>query len=150
MKKNVDVTTINFLDAINSLLNKSASFFKKIGECELKFKAKPWITFGFQKSFSVKNKLLKKFIRKKDPQRKAEFHEKYKTYINLLSILMKKSNQIYHTKYFEGDWKIIRNTLEGIKTIISINNATTTIPHSIEFNNRTITDPIAMSNVRNN
>ena len=40
-------------------------------------------------------------------------------------------------------WKII-------KTIILIKNITTTIPHSIEFNNRTITDPTAMSSVFNN
>ena len=36
------------------------------------------------------------------------------------------------------------------KTVISIKNITTTVPHSIEFNNRTITDPAAMSNVFNN
>ena len=34
--------------------------------------------FGIQKSMSVKNKLLKKFINNKDPQIKAECHEKYK------------------------------------------------------------------------
>ena len=44
-------------------------------------------------------------------------------------------------------WK---NTWKGIKTIISIKNITTTITQSIEFNNRTIEDPTAMSNVFNN
>ena len=38
----------------------------------------------------------------------------------------------------------------GIKTIVSIKNITTTIPHTIEFNNKTITDPTDMSNVFNN
>ena len=33
----------------------------------------------------MKNKLLKKFINKKDPQVKAECHEKFKKYRNLLS-----------------------------------------------------------------
>ena len=37
-----------------------------------------------------------------------------------------------------------------MKTIIPIKNITTTMPHSIEFNNRTIADPTAMSNVFNN
>ena len=32
---------------------------KKISKYKLKFKAKPWITFGIQKSISI-NKLLKK------------------------------------------------------------------------------------------
>ena len=44
----------------------------------------------------------------------------------------------------------MKNTWKGIKTIISIKNITTTIPHSFGFNNRTITDPTAMSNVFNN
>ena len=55
---------------------------------------------------------------------------------------------IYYTKYFESNWNN-RNTWKRIKTIISIKNITTTIPHSIEFNNRTITDPTTMSNVFN-
>ena len=92
----------------------------------------------------IKNKLLKKFINKKDPQIKAVFREQYKTYSSLFSTLMKQSKQIYHTKYFEN------NTWKGIKTIISIKNITTTVPHSTEINNRTITDPTAMSNVFNN
>ena len=134
---------------MNSLLNKYAPF-KRISKYKLKFKTKPWITFGIQKSISIKDKLLKKFINKRDPQIKAECHEKYKTYRDLLSTLLKECKQMYYTKYFESNWNNIRNTWKGIKTIISIKNITTTIPHSIEFNNRTITDPTAMSNVFNN
>ena len=54
MKKNVDLTTINFLNAMNSLLDKYAPF-KKICKYKLKFKTKPRITFGIQKSISIKN-----------------------------------------------------------------------------------------------
>ena len=57
-EKNVDLSTNNFLNAMNSLLNKDAPF-KKISKYKLKFKTKPWITFGIQKSISI-NKLLKK------------------------------------------------------------------------------------------
>ena len=63
---------------------------------------------------------------------------------------MKQSKQIYYTKYFKNNWNNIKNTWKRIKTIISIKNVTTTVPHSIEFNNRTVTDPTAMSNVFNN
>ena len=62
-EKSVDLSTNNFLNAMNSLLNKYAPF-KKISKYKLKFKTKPWITFGIQKSISVKNKLLKKFIKR--------------------------------------------------------------------------------------
>ena len=147
-EKNVDLSTNNFLNAMSSLLDKYAPF-KKVSKYKLKFKTKPWIIFGIQTSISVKNKILKKFINKKDLQMKADCHEKYKKYRNLLSTLMKESKQIYYAKYFESNWNNIRNTWKGIKTIISIKNIITSIPHSIEFNNRTITDP-TMSNVFNN
>ena len=103
-----------------------------------------------QKSISLKNKLLKRFINKKDPQIKAEFYEKRTKYRNLLSTLLKESAQIYYIKYLESNWNYIRNTWKGIKTIISIKIISITIPHSIEFKNRTITDPTVMSNVFNN
>ena len=40
--------------------------------------------------------------------------------------------------------------LANIKSIISIKRITTTVPHSIKFNNRTITDPTVMSKFFNN
>ena len=67
---------------------------KKINKYMLKFKSKPWITLGLQKSKSVKNKLLTNFINKKDPILKEEFHTNYKKYRNLLSTLMKRINRL--------------------------------------------------------
>ena len=90
-------------------MNKYAPL-KRVNKYKLRFKNKPWITSGIQKSIYIKNKLLKKFINKKDPQTKAIFHEQYKTYRNLLSTLMKQSNQIYCTKFFENNWNNIKNT----------------------------------------
>ena len=58
---------------------------------------------------------------------------------------MKQSKQICYKKYFENNWNNIKNTLKGIKTIISIENIATTITNLINFNNRTITDPTAIS-----
>ena len=63
---------------------------------------------------------------------------------------MTESKQIYYTKCFESNWYNVKNTWKRIKTIISIKNITTTISHSIEFNNRTITDATAMSITFNN
>ena len=108
------------------------------------------ITIGILKSISVKSKLLKKFINKKNAQIKAEIHEKCKTHRNPPSLLTKESKQKYYTKYFESDFNNIRNTWKEVKTVISFKNITTTIPHSIEFNKKTITNPTIMSNFSNN
>ena len=44
------------------LLDNNAPF-QRISKYKLKFKSKPWITLGLQKSVSVKNKLLTNFIK---------------------------------------------------------------------------------------
>ena len=87
----------------------------KINKCKLKFKLRPWITLGLQKSISVKSKLLTNFINEKDSILKEEFHTNYKKHKNLLSTLMKKSKQAYYDKYFDRNWNNIKNTWKGIK-----------------------------------
>ena len=96
------------------------ALFKRVNKYKMKFKSKPWITLGLQKSISVGNKLLKNFITKKGPILKEEFHTNYKKYRNLLSTLMKKSKQIYYDKYFERNWNNIKKTWKEIKSLISL------------------------------
>ena len=65
------------LDKINKLLD-TYTALKIINKYKLKFKSKPWITLGLQKSISVKNKVPTNFINKKDTILKEELHAKYK------------------------------------------------------------------------
>ena len=58
MKKMFNLATNNFLDTINSILSKYAPF-KKVNKYKLRFKNKPWITSGTQKSIYINKKLLK-------------------------------------------------------------------------------------------
>ena len=69
---NADNSTRMYLDKINMLLDTYAPL-KRTNKYKMKFKSKPWITLGLQKSISVKNKLLKNFINKKDPVQKRNF-----------------------------------------------------------------------------
>ena len=64
---------------------------RKVNKYKLKFKTKPWITPALQKSISIKNNLLKKFITAKDPQVKESYHKEYKDYRNMLSTIFKQS-----------------------------------------------------------
>ena len=52
----IDELNVGNLDKINMLLDTYATL-KRINKYELKFKSKPWITLGLQKSISIKNKL---------------------------------------------------------------------------------------------
>ena len=98
-----------YLDKINMSLDTYAPL-RRINKYKLKFKSKPWINSGLQKSISVKNILFTNYIDKRDPILKEEFHTKYKIYRNLLSTLMKKSKQAHYDKYFERNWNNIKNT----------------------------------------
>ena len=58
---------------------------KRINKYKLKFKSKPWITLGLEKSISKNQNQYKKEITykfQKDPVLKEEFHTKYKKYRN--------------------------------------------------------------------
>ena len=144
---NADNSTKIYLDKINMLLDTYAP----LNKCKLKFKSKPWITLGLQKSISVKNKLLTNFINKKDPILKEEFPTNYKKYRNLLSTLMKKSKQAYYDKYFERNWNNIKNTWKGIKSLISLKSLSSSVPAILPLDNGdTITNPYDIANTFNN
>ena len=54
---NVDNSTQTYLENINILFDTYAPL-KRIDKYKLRFKSKPWITLGLQKSISLKSKLL--------------------------------------------------------------------------------------------
>ena len=149
-KLNAENSTKMYLDAINMLLDTCAPL-KRINKYKLKFKSKPWITLGLQKSISVKNILFVNFINKKDPILKEEFHTNYKKYRNLLSTLMKRSKQAYFDKYFEVDWNNIKNTWKGIKSLITLKSVASNVPTVLSLDNGdTITNPYDIANAFNN
>ena len=74
---NADNLTRMHLHKVNVLLDSYAPP-KRVNKYKMKFKSKPWITFGLQKSIFIKNELLKNFINKRDPILKEEFHTNYK------------------------------------------------------------------------
>ena len=73
----VDYLYKTFIEKFYSLLKTCASL-KKISKNKLKFKDKPWIKSGLQKSISIKSHYFLKFIIFKDPTKKNEGHKSYK------------------------------------------------------------------------
>ena len=84
----VDQSFVSFLAKYKSILNLYATL-KKSSKQKTKFRNKSWLTRGLQKSISIKNHLLTKYIKLKDVTLKNEAQIKYKQYRNLLSTLMK-------------------------------------------------------------
>ena len=61
---------------------------------------------------------------------------------------MKRSKQNYYKNYFESNLPNSKNTWKGIKSIITMRNAISTVPHSHDEN--TTTNPCEIANILNN
>ena len=134
---------------MNSILDAHVPL-KKVNKYKLKFKTKPWTTPILQKSISIKNNFLKKFITAKDAQIKERYHKEYTDYRNLLSIILKQSKTNYYKHYFESNWDSIKNTWKGIKSIITIKEISAGIFQSLSVDTATISNPMAISGIFNN
>ena len=145
----VDKSFDTFSSNLNLLLDKHGPY-KKISKYKLKLKRKPWISKGIKVSIDVKNKLLSKYIKAKDPIAKSLFQQKYKIHRNMLSTLMKRSKTNYFTNFFNENINNIKNTWKGIKNLISNSKSNFFVPHTINSNNNTLTDPKSISNAFNN
>ena len=153
-KKNIDFSFECFLKKFNLILDKYLPL-KKLTKQKLKFKTKPWITPGLQKSISVKNKFLTKFIKMKEPTLKNEkptlkAHTKYKLYRNMLATLLKRSKHTYFSSFFQNHVNDLKNTWKGIKRIISLKDSRSTVPSSIIEDNISLTNPKNIADAFNN
>ena len=136
----------SFLNNINSILDVHAPL-KKVNEYKLKSKTKPWIAPVLQKSISIKNNLLKKFITAKDPQVKERYHKEYKNYRNMLSTILKQSKTNYYNHYFATNCNSIKNTWKGLKSTLNIKNISAEIPKTLTVNGTTISNLIEISSI---
>ena len=115
----------------------------------MKFKTKPWITPGLQKSISVKNKLLTKFIKLKEPTLKNEAHTKYKLHRYMLATLLKRSKHTYFSSFFQNHVNNLKKTWNGIIRI-SLKDSRSTVPSTIIEDNISLTNPKDIADAFNN
>ena len=71
-------------------------------------------------SIKDKNRLYRKAIRAKDPERITNLCNKFKLYGNKLDKILKPSNSMYYQKYFETNKLNLRKTWERIIQVINI------------------------------
>ena len=127
---NVDQSFVSFLAKFNSILGLYAPL-KKISKQKLKFRNKPWITLGLQKSISIKNHLLAKYIKLKDVTLKNEAQIKYKQYRNLLSTLMKETEKSCFINYSQNNLNDLKSTWKGIKNLMSLKELPNVAPSNV-------------------
>ena len=88
----------NVFESMSNIIDKHAPL-KKLSKYKLKFKTKPWIFTALQKYISIKNKLFRDFIDKKDLTQKTELQIECKSYRK--TTLVKNSKRTIATSFLK-------------------------------------------------
>ena len=103
-----------------------------------------------QNSSKKKNNIYSKLVKRKSQKIKELYHNKYKTYSNLLSTLLNKAKEKQSTKFFNENIKYIKNTWIGIESLVSTKHKNNDTPSIFRNDEKYINDPIAIANTFNN
>ena len=128
-----------FNKKINEILDKHAPF-KKLSIQDEKLSKKPWITTGILNSIKNKNRLYRKVIRAKDPERIRNLRNKFKLYRNKLDKILKASKSMHYQKYFETNKLNLCKTWEGIREVINIRKKKGQTINTLNSDNRIINE----------
>ena len=72
-------------------------------------------------------------------------HNNYKSYINFLSTLLKRTKEKYFTNFFNENIKDIKKTWKGIKTLVSMKQKNNDTPSLITKDEKCINDPVSIN-----
>ena len=62
----------------------------------------------------------------------------------MLSTLLKRSEHSYFSKFFQSNWNNIKNAWKGIKSLITLKDISTSVPRTLRYNNKTVTNPVEL------
>ena len=68
----------------------------------------------------------------------------------MLSTLLKISKRSYFSKLFESNSNIIKNTCKEINSFMTLEDISTSVPSTLNHNNKTVTNPVEIVNILNN
>ena len=113
---------------------------------QMKENSKPRITNGIRNSIIRRDRLLRKFIDCKTTERKKDLHLEYKSLRNEIVSRIRTCKKEHYQNYFAENFKDIRKTWKGIKSIINIHNITKGQPSSMIIDKELQTNPINIAN----
>ena len=144
-KKDANLSMNNFLGKFNKLLDKHMPL-RKVTNREFKQKFKPWISSGILAKIRDKGKKFSKYIKCKDPDRRAELYTNFKLLKNEITQDIRSGKKSYYRKYFTEHKNNLQKIWKGIKEIINIKSKNYDHPTSIQVGDKNITDPVHISN----
>ena len=136
---NSDKSLTHFYNKITKLLDEMAPF-KKLTKKEVGLLQKPWITKGILKSMSKRDIYHKDFVTEKNPIKKSRLEKLYKTYRNMIVILIRKSKKDHYAKFFQENQQNLKKTWDGICELINVTKKSSIKINKLIHNNQTFTD----------
>ena len=88
------------MEQINVLLDKYMPL-KKLYQKDFKHKYKPWITDKILKKIAIKNIILTKFIKCKNPDKKSQLNVQFKLLKNEITALIRESKNNIMKHFFQ-------------------------------------------------
>ena len=146
--KDVHLSFNNFLG--ESIILDNHASLRKVTKKKLRFRSKPWITLGLQKSISIKNILFAKFVKSNDINQINEIHIKYKQYRNLISTLLQRGKRSYFANFFNDNLNNLKNTWKGISNLISLKAVSHSFPSSMPYDIKAVTISFEIANAFHN
>ena len=133
---------------INSLIDEYMPL-QKMSKKEMKQQSKPWISHEILKNINERDKIHKKYIQAKDETIKLELHTQFKEMRSSIQTEIKNSKKKYFQDFFADNAKNIKDTWNGIKSIVNIKSKSKSSPKSLMVNKKLIADPTAVSETFN-
>ena len=129
-----------FLENINNRILNNHAPFRKISNRNFKRQQKPWITRGILTSIKKRNNLFSKFKEAKSNLAKSSLQQLIKKYRNSIVALTRLSKKNHFTKFFLENSKNLRQTWNGIKSLLNINSKNSFFPSCISKGKKIITN----------
>ena len=127
-----DISYHNFYSKIEEILNYMAPY-RKLSQKEIKLEHMPWITRGILKSMNVRDDLLKRCNKEKDPDIKSRFFALFKRYRNSIVTLLRRSKSNYYSSYFIQNQSNVKKTWDGIRNLINVSKKKSYTPSKIIY-----------------
>ena len=116
---NIDGSFYIFLKAFNNILNKHAPL-NYLSIWEEKLSLKPQITKEILNSINNKSRIYRKYIRAKEPNKKINLYNDFKSYRNLYYKILKSSKARHYQEVFETNKLNLRKTCESVRELINV------------------------------
>ena len=88
---------------------------KKVTQKEFKRKYKPWITDKILRNIVIKNIILKKFIKCKNPDQKSQLNVQFNLLKNEITAPTRESKKQYYETFFSANKNNLSKIWKGIK-----------------------------------